>query len=40
MQLTTVYTAARMLGYKDIKVYDGSFYEWGPDDSLPIELED
>ncbi|MTI39689.1 sulfurtransferase [Fulvivirga lutimaris] len=39
MQLTVVYTAAKMLGYKDIKVYDGSFYEWGPDASLPIELE-
>lgn len=40
MQLSAVYVAAKMLGYKDIKVYDGSFYEWGPDDSLPIELED
>lgn len=39
MQLTTVYAAAKMLGFKNIKVYDGSFYEWGPDESLPIALE-
>lgn len=39
MQLTMVYTAARLLGFEDVKVYDGSFYEWGPDASLPIELE-
>lgn len=39
MQLTVVYTAAKMLGYQDVKIYDGSFYEWGPDDSLPIELD-
>lgn len=39
MQLTVVYTAARMLGYENVKIYDGSFHEWGPDESLPIELD-
>lgn len=38
MQLSAVYVVAKQLGYKDVKVYDGSFYEWGPDESLPIEL--
>jgi len=37
MQMTVVYTAAKLLGYKDVKVYDGSFDEWGKDQSLPIE---
>ena len=40
LQLTTVYVAAKILGYRDLKVYDASFYEWGPDESLPIELTD
>lgn len=26
-----------MLGYKDVKVYDGSFMEWAPDPNAPIE---
>ena len=39
MQMSAVYVAAKVLGYKDVKVFDGSFYEWGPDESLPIELE-
>jgi thiosulfate/3-mercaptopyruvate sulfurtransferase len=38
MQLSAVYVVAKHLGYKHVKVYDGSFYEWGPDESLPIEL--
>ena len=36
-QLTVVYTAAKILGYKDVRVYDGSMHEWGPDKSLPLE---
>ena len=39
MQLTTVYTEAKMLGYENIRIYDGSFYEWGPDDSLPVTTD-
>lgn len=39
MQLTVIYTAAQLLGYTNIKMYDGSFHEWGPDESLPIELD-
>jgi thiosulfate/3-mercaptopyruvate sulfurtransferase len=37
--MTVVYTAAKLLGYKEVKVYDGSFHEWGPDKSLPIEID-
>ncbi|MCB0839697.1 MAG: sulfurtransferase [Bacteroidetes bacterium] len=39
LQLTIVYTAAQLLGYKNVRVYDGSFHEWGPDESLPVETE-
>ena len=39
MQLTVIYTAAKMLGYEDIRIYDGSFHEWGPDETLPIEVD-
>ncbi|MEP1095466.1 MAG: rhodanese-like domain-containing protein [Cyclobacteriaceae bacterium] len=39
MQLTVVYTAAKLLGYKNVKMYDGSFREWGPDETLPIEVD-
>ncbi len=39
MQLTVIYTAAKMLGYNRIKIYDGSFYEWGPDKSVPVEVD-
>lgn len=38
MQMTVVYTAAKILGYKNVSVYDGSFHEWGPT-NLPVELE-
>lgn len=38
MQLTVVYTAAKMLGYRNIKMYDPSFNVWGKDESLPVEL--
>lgn len=37
MQLTVVYTAAKMLGFEDVKMYDPSFNVWGKDDSLPVE---
>jgi len=39
MQLTVVYTAAKLLGYEKVKMYDGSFREWGPDETLPIEID-
>lgn len=32
---STVYVAARWLGY-DVLFYDGSFQEWGNDESLPV----
>jgi thiosulfate/3-mercaptopyruvate sulfurtransferase len=38
MQLTVVYTAAKILGFRNIRVYDGSFHEWGPS-SYPVEVE-
>ena len=38
MQLTVVYTAAKVLGFKNIRVYDGSFHEYGPS-SHPVELD-
>lgn len=39
MQLTVIYTTAKMLGFKDIRMYDGSFNVWGKDESLPIASE-
>lgn len=39
MQLTVVYTAAKLLGYENVRMYDGSFHEWGPNEDLPIELD-
>lgn len=38
LQLTCVYTASQILGYPNVKVFDGSFHEWGADKSLPVEL--
>jgi thiosulfate/3-mercaptopyruvate sulfurtransferase len=32
------YMAARILGYKNISAYDGSWSEWGNLDSTPVEL--
>ncbi len=31
------FVMTKMLGYKDVKVYDGSFMEWAADASAPIE---
>lgn len=31
------YLALKNLGYENVKVYDGSWFEWGNDSSLPIE---
>lgn len=39
LQLTVVYTAAKMLGYDNIKVYDASFHEWGADTTLPVSID-
>lgn len=39
LQLTVVYTAARILGYENIKIYDASFHEWGADTSLPVSVD-
>jgi thiosulfate/3-mercaptopyruvate sulfurtransferase len=32
---STLYFTARLLGYR-VRLYDGSFQEWGNDDSLPV----
>ncbi len=39
LQLTSVYTVAQQLGYTNVRVYDGSFHEWGPDESLPVTTD-
>lgn len=39
LQLTSVFTAAQDLGYTNVKVYDGSFHEYGPDTSLPVTTD-
>lgn len=39
LQLTSVYTTSKQLGYTNVKVYDGSFHEWGPDTSLPVTTD-
>ena len=39
LQLTVIYTASKLLGYKNVRIYDGSFHEWGVDHSLPVETE-
>lgn len=37
-QATLVYLSAKTLGY-DVKLFDGSFHEWGSDDDNPIEID-
>ncbi|MEW9122801.1 MAG: sulfurtransferase [Thermotaleaceae bacterium] len=32
------YTALKMLGYENVKNYDGSWIEWSYDENLPIEI--
>lgn len=39
LQLTSVFTVAKQLGYTNVRVFDGSFHEWGPDESLPVSLD-
>lgn len=34
---TNVYTALESLGYPNVRVYVGSFYEWSRRDDLPVE---
>jgi len=31
------YLLKEVLGYKDVKIYDGSFQDWAKDANLPIE---
>ena len=31
------YLSLRQLGYEDVKVYDGSWFEWGNDPDVPVE---
>jgi 3-mercaptopyruvate sulfurtransferase SseA len=33
-----VHSALVMLGDADVKLYDGSFFEWAADPNLPIEI--
>ena len=35
IQASALYFTARLLGYS-VQLYDGSFQEWGEDDSLPV----
>jgi len=37
VRATHTYFILRLLGYPSVRVYDGSWVEWGNDDSLPIE---
>ncbi len=32
--------ALKLLGYESVKLYDGSWAEWGADTNLPIETEE
>jgi thiosulfate/3-mercaptopyruvate sulfurtransferase len=33
---TWAFILTRVLGYKNVKLYDGSFEEWTKDPSLPV----
>ncbi|MEQ9404904.1 MAG: rhodanese-like domain-containing protein [Cyclobacteriaceae bacterium] len=39
LQLTSVYTTSQLLGYTNVRVFDGSFHEYGPDTSLPVVVD-
>jgi thiosulfate/3-mercaptopyruvate sulfurtransferase len=38
MTACIVLLAAIIAGYDKVRLYDGSWAEWGADDSLPIEV--
>ncbi len=39
LQLTSIYTVSQHLGYKNVRVFDGSMHEWGPDTTKPMTLD-
>jgi thiosulfate/3-mercaptopyruvate sulfurtransferase len=37
MRASVIYFALRLLGYRRVRVYDGSWAEWSPNPDLPVE---